>query len=151
MYDAYVEPNALDAIEREGGRGQHTGCRRDETCLLLGTDAGERADHGSRLTRTHFDQREELAASGDHVDLEGTKANVLAQNNETARDQVVARGLFRSPPEGVAAWCTFHLAELLAAGAAAALSPLHCVRVLAASQSPVQSTAGLYFVSCLMQ
>ncbi len=151
MYDAHVEPNALDAGEWEGGSHQDASSSRDEPCSLLGTDARESSDHRARSSCPYLDEGEQLVLTSDDVDLEGTETYVLPQNGKTARDHEVARGLFRDPPEGVAAWRPFHFAVLLAAGAAAALSPLHCVRVLAASQSPVQSTAELYLVSCLMQ
>jgi hypothetical protein len=151
MHNAHVEPDALDAIEGKGRSDQNASRRRHEPCLFLGTDARESPNHGTRLPGAYLDERQELGLAGHDVDFEGPQTYILTQNDETARDHEVARGLFRDPPQGVAAWRPFHLAVLLAAGAAAALSPLHCVRVFAASQSPVQSTAGLYLVSCLMQ
>ena len=153
VYDAHIQTHARDSVEREGRIDEHAGGGSQHARALRGTDARERPDEGSRLSGSHLDEGEQIPRPRDEVNLEGADANILTQYDKTARDQVVARGFFCDPPEGMAppARARAHFFGAPPSPPAAAFSPLQAVRLLDLSQSPVQSTAGLYFVSVLMQ
>ncbi len=151
--DAHIQAHARDSVEREGRIDEHAGGGSQHARALRGTNACERPDERTSLSCPYLDEGKQIPRPRDEVYLEGADANILTQNDETARDHVVARGFFCDPPEGMTPpnRAQGHFCGAPPSPRAAAFSPLHAVRLLDLSQSPVQSTAGLYFVSVLMQ